>query len=290
MNFILVIDTEFSGPNFFKNGLVSIGAVLYSYSYTNLKLEKEFYEEMNLLENQVFDENTINEFWNSSTLLFNLYVKIKEGKANKPKNSIENFVKFLFECDLISNSKMCICGDRIDIDFTWLNLYLTKFDFKPMHLILNRFIRPIDTSSYHQGLCKTKSNDIENIEKDLKITSYNPTEAALQYLGIKTRPKIKYDHNALNDAKYIAETHILILQKIIKYPYPKQQHLIPLTKKTHLASLNNRNNYYEQQPNYYHPYFLPNPNLFQYSPSVYIYPNAFQEEKQTNYVYQQQKK
>lgn len=274
-DYILVFDLEFSGPDFFKHGIVSIGAVLCAYNETNHIFYKEFYQECNLDKNQSFDPNTAEHFWKSTQDLNRLFEKIKAQKANPPQETMKSFVNFLKECYSISNGTMFICTNRVDIDCTWLNLYLCKYGFEPLHLLFGKMIRIIDTNSFHQGISQTLHYETLQDHSEF-YSNYNANESAFKSLNIKRRPQTKYDHCSINDAKWLAEAHILILQKIMlrkrdyqfpkidpleEYKYAIQDNTVMPKKKTHNAV--NISPQYNKPPSYF------DQNFYLYQPSIF---------------------
>src|SRR3990172_2437149 len=194
---ILIFDVELSGPNLYKNALVQIGAVLWNIEHN--KLENEFLIDINLEEDKQWDVQTVKDFWLSNDELKKNYEKIKNNKGTNIKESIDQFVNFLNYCNTRCNGRMKMGTNRLDIDASWLNMYLCKYNYPPLHLIFGKIDTLVDTNSFHQACALYTHLDVENFNKERK-GNYNPNECVLKYYKIHKRPNTIYDHNPLHDA------------------------------------------------------------------------------------------
>lgn len=237
-SYLVTFDLEFSGPNMLIHGIVSIGAALSWYDNNNFRFVKEFYRECNILPCQI-DPETADTFFSRSDDLKSLLQRALNGECMEVEKAIHDLVKFFKECHEQTNKNMIICSNRTDIDCSWLNLYLCRYGHPPLHMLFrdeksldNKIIKIVDTNSFHQAAAKDMHSDVINFDGRM----YSPNESAFRKLDIQQRPKTIYDHCALNDAKWLAEAHVLILQQLFR------EKSTPVQQPTFINNNNNNNN------------------------------------------------
>jgi len=246
---LLIFDCEFSGPIITKHALVSIAAVLYNIEKNCI--ERSFSVNIKMEENLQWDENTVKEFWFSSPDLKKKYFSIKNRKGvEKEYEAIRGFVKFIINCfkDYETKSNSITMGsNRLDIDCSWINYYLCKNGFMPLHLILwpKKLLRLIDTNSYHQGCSWITHDDVKQFENDNQ-KNFNCNEAAFKNFNIEERPSCKYTHDPLDDATHIAEAHATLLNTISA---KKQEYFEKLSQPTYFTHDKNNIIHHNEKPN-----------------------------------------
>ncbi len=217
MSYLLVFDCELTGPMVTKHALVSIGAVLLHIS--TMKTIRHFDVLMNIPPDRGWDPRTVDEFWNNQKQLKNVREIIISGKATDPKKAIDDFVEFLHDCKKMTEDYggMVLASNRVDIDCSWINYYLSMYDYLPLCSILGSFQRIVDTNSFHQGVAHISHEQVQEWEKNKK-NKFSCSESAFQYLNIRSRPHTRYTHMAVEDAEHLAQAHAMILSRIKQIP------------------------------------------------------------------------
>ncbi|MDH3381843.1 MAG: hypothetical protein OEL54_04015 [Flavobacteriaceae bacterium] len=217
---VLIFDAEFSGPNLVKNGMVQLGASFWD--VTRILKVDDFVVNINLGKGRTWDSFTIKNFWLAKSNLYETYQTILHNKGENEDVAMRNFIQFLQKCNKKCGGNLIMGSNRLDIDASWINLYLCNNGYMPLHLMFGKVTRLIDTSSYHQGCTHTCHEEVRTFEKSER-KNYSANEAAFRHFGLLERPTVAYTHNAREDAEFVAHCHLIILAhlKIIKDPVMK---------------------------------------------------------------------
>lgn len=216
MSFIVIFDAEYTGPMLTQNAMIGLGAVL-KRVYDNVTINSIDLI-LDLPKGRTWDDET-KFFFSKTPKLDELRRSVEEGRGLDIKCAMDRFYEFLLKCYIMTNGNMVLGANRLDIDATWINYYLSLCGYNPLHLIFKQCDRYlIDTNSFHLGCSLMTHEKVKEFET-IQGIRFNCGEAALRTLQIKERSTIKSSHNALDDAEHTAQTHALVLNKLTENYY-----------------------------------------------------------------------
>jgi hypothetical protein len=135
---IFFSDTEVTGPSLRKNALINLAATT---------IDLSTYEEVdsidlvvNMIEGTVWDEDTVQNFWQKHPQLAAMRDVVIAGEGLEPQKAMDMFVTFLRKYKDPTCNNIAICCDHSEIDSSWVNLYLAEYGHPPLHMIYDDFV------------------------------------------------------------------------------------------------------------------------------------------------------
>lgn len=200
-------------------------------------------------EGKRWDHYTVETFWSKTVKLQQTMQRIRRGDGVASKIAMDGLVSFLRTCDRTARAKgrhMIMGSNRLDVDVSWINHYLAIYGYDPLCHILGRFVRMIDTNSFHQGVAWITHQEIVDFEYSSQNISpstntnqrfhhnnnssspqssvgsqnintrtwFSINESAFRRMGIHHRPVNPNNHMSLSDAQHTAQAHAMILSKM----------------------------------------------------------------------------
>jgi hypothetical protein len=193
---ILAIDIETTGPNFVKNGIISIGYCA-GYLDGNVILKNRISLDISCKE---FDSNCENNFWKEHQALLKTLKKESVG-------IIKGLTKFISDIDdLDSKYNLIIISDFPLYDIGFINYYLAQYiNRAPLQHKFGdtKNYRPIyDTDGYSRGLLHLKYDSVWVYDSDVS-----------NLLGFQIDKNL-YTHLPDEDAYYIYRFHTNVIAKV----------------------------------------------------------------------------
>lgn len=205
--YMIVVDCELTGPRIYEHSLVNLAAVCYD--LTNDK-EIDFIDLiLNVPEEKKWDKDTIQDFWKKKQHLVDLKDFIEQKKGIEPKEAIDQFVLFLKKYCNNENYDTVIAADHVEVDLTWINYYLTKYDYPPVHALFDKFEPIICLYSYYLGLSQHSLEDWIKTKK--RIERFSAYEAVTRLFSITKKQKSSLkSHLALSDSRLEISNYQLV--------------------------------------------------------------------------------
>jgi hypothetical protein len=212
MTHAVIFDCELSGSSPKKHWMYELGATFHSL------IEDRELRSIRLLVNRPqgkdWDEDTL-QFLLKAPHFAETKARVDGGLELEARDAIRKFYDFLKSCYAESGHSMVVGSNRLDIDATWVNTYLTDHDLEPLHKICGFNNRPIDLNSFHQGVAQVPHCNVLDWIK-YRGKGFDCAEAAFKHLGITRRPRTSKTHISDDDSKNQAEAHTMILDAIQK--------------------------------------------------------------------------
>lgn len=187
---IMALDVETSGPNFMRNGLVSIGV-----SVQDMEMREicSFQKNLTLEKEMCFDPKCWDDFWSKQPDAYSFVT----SHASNPTVVMAELSDFISMVET-SYPQCFIVSDNPSFDIAWINSYLSRYTKRPpINYHTNGKYRMIwDSASVQKAWC--------GLRKGASFASMPSKHREL--LGLSS-PHI-HDHNPLNDARTVASFFI----------------------------------------------------------------------------------
>lgn len=206
------IDIERTGNSLKTNGMIQIGATIME-SKTRRELAS-FKVQLNIPEGKGWEERCVTEFWDKHLELqpFKQSVDNKEGvEPEIAMTQFKGFVEEGFRKYARGDLKRWTFVTDIYNDASWIDLYLAEYlnDHPPLHSFFGKFKDLIQTDSYAYGRSGIKYE--EAIEIAEKEGWFSREKSCIKRRKITEKPSASHTHDALDDARYIAQMHDIIM-------------------------------------------------------------------------------
>lgn len=212
MSFLIVIDCEMTGTMVTEHALINIGLTLMNVETEEVLDGLDLV--LNVPEGKVWDEEVI-EWAKPKSEIAEIIRIVKAGKGLSVKEAMDQFCDFLWKYNKIYGEELVIGCDRLEVDATWLNYYLSLCGKKPLRLIFGKIKHVIDICSYHQGCSGMTHRNVREFSNTGKKFSANV--AAFKHLNIRDwypQHGEQYTHRAIHDSELIAKGHCKVLKAI----------------------------------------------------------------------------
>lgn len=187
---IMALDVETSGPNFMRNGLVSIGVSVQDMEMREICF---FQKNLTLEEEMCFDPKCWDDFWSKQPDAYSFVT----SNASDPTVVMAELSDFISMVET-SYPQCFIVSDNPSFDIAWINSYLSRYTKRPpINYHTNGKYRMIwDSASVQKAWC--------GLRKGASFASMPSKHREL--LGLSSL--YIHDHNPLNDARTVASFFI----------------------------------------------------------------------------------
>jgi hypothetical protein len=238
----IAFDIETTGCYLLDNAMVALGAIAFDCSSKKPLeiegLESSFYAELNIPKKRGYEERCEVEFWDNPDIKGYEYRQglKKRVKAKQCKDFTTVMPEFrdwlvkVFEMAAGKDaSAIEIFTDTAGYDHSWINLYNNMCDppIKPLYYVFGTYKDLICTSGVELGylrFCYSTRKGYMIGEEKKRIAKgesagrwFSETSVCKAIFEITEKAKVEADHNPVNDAANIMETHLILTKYANKF-------------------------------------------------------------------------
>ncbi len=204
-----------SGPH--ANAMVELGACAMFSDNRHTELGR-FSAQMRVPDGRAWEKHCVEEFWD---VVEGMPQKKKEIEVCKtePEEVMRAFIDWveaLVKDHANGDAKRIqFVSDTAGFDAGWVNMYLAEYaHHQPLDTFFDGHRAVLDTSSFAAGVTRHTDADKLKFMTDTGAKWYKVSAAARAALRVPSDivPITKHDHTAVNDARHLLETHLILLE------------------------------------------------------------------------------